>query len=149
MADVSAVNPEQFQQLPMFVPAGRLRDVGDNDAAAHFNGGESDFDDVYPYDTWERKRQEANGPDTADRGHGGARHNTPQPGSMTEHVAAHGVREPVVLHHYGSDPGEEHKPVMMDGYHRTAAAHAVNPATEVPVQHTDGSNWSVLRKGRY
>lgn len=151
------VNPNQFQQLPMFMRAGDMRQI--DGGSVHFSGSEMDQDDVYPYDTWERKRQEANAPDTATSEYGAhpdpryhpkdSRYDTPQPGSLTESVARGGVKSPVGLNFVPAAYPEEHpdevdgkgfllKPAISDGYHRVAAAAATNPDQLVPVKHAEG-----------
>jgi len=152
---VSAVNPEQFQQLPMFMRAGDLR--SEDEGKVYHHGGEVDYDDVYMHDMWTRKAQEANAPGSADRAHPdpynprASRFATPQPGSLTEHVAQHGVREPVGLEFEPAAYPDEldadevdrngllRRPTVKDGYHRVAAANAVSPDTLVPVHH--GWGW--------
>ena len=110
------------QQLQMFMPAGELR----QDDRVHF----SEIERVNPSQTceydardetegelWERKEEEAD-----ERG-------------LTGIIRAKGLMRPVTLW-AGSvpvgSPGQ-----IMDGYHRVAAAHDIDPDMEVPVEHKD------------
>lgn len=155
---MTAVNPEQFQQLSMFMRAGDMRKI--DGGSTTFTGSEMDYDDTYPYDTWERKRKEANAPGTATSEYGAhpnpaldprdSRYETPQPGSLTESVSRHGVQKPVDLNFVPAAYPEEasddevdsrgffRAPAISNGYHRVAAAAASDPDQLVPVRHAEG-----------
>ena len=116
---------QQFQQLTMFEPAGKLREGGVGKFLPADLGEVEEYDDEGEYPTgmrtetveegWEQKAEEA--------GEMG----------LTEHVAEHGVHRPVDLY-----TGNVHeKGTILNGHHRVAAAAEVSPHMEVPVNWTD------------
>jgi hypothetical protein len=109
----------------MFMPARELH----QDDRVHFSEVEqanpSTQEDVdirgeTEEELWERKAEESD-----ERG-------------LTKSIRAKGMKRPVTLWadstHYGPmrTAGQ-----IMDGYHRVAAAHDIDPDTEVPVEHKD------------
>lgn len=120
----------QFQQLPMFMTAGELRDPA---RTAHGDRREHQTSD----ELFQEKLEDS--------------HRDHQPRSISRYALhpfrpalygqienAGGVEQPVHLMH--DDPFElvrgQRLPLLADGHHRVAVAHDRNPNSLLPVHHT-------------
>lgn len=107
----------QFQQLPMFMTAGEIKDtVRPGDAEGY--DSESDM--------WSAKTDESHVEGSS------VDHSAPNRSgalSLADSVAREGVREPVGIFH------EDDGPMLGDGHHRVATAYAQGPGRYVPVEH--------------
>ena len=135
------LSTEQFHQLPMFAPAHTLKDGG---IGRHNPGDlhESTFDEgglyverlEHPHEMWDRKLEDSHG------------------SGVHELVGREGVRRPVRLN--AGLPADPTKPpsarhlsqpiergTIMDGHHRIASAHDIDPHTEVPITWSEERRW--------
>lgn len=115
---MSAVNPEQFQQLDMFRPA---RDLADPSKIQHGDAYQTKGD------TTALAEQKV-----ASAGASG----------LYKGVAHEGVKEPVGVYHLSGWPEYEgatfrNGEFLRNGHHRVFAANDIDPDSEVPIRHHD------------
>lgn len=112
---MSSSDAIQYEQLQMFMPAGKLRqDVApsDFDADVHLSG-------------WDNKLEESKRGGYFRRHHLDPHHDK----SLHESIEEEGVVQPVeVYNRYGKDR-------VYEGHHRIAASADIDPTMEVPVIH--------------
>lgn len=129
----------QFQQLPMFMPAGELRDqVTPGDIKNTDPDHLTKLGIHTSADFWDRKVSESRAPGTELGAHRDGTPRDPTRPSLANSVAASGVREPVSVWHE-----EDGSRTLWDGHHRVASAHHADPSQLVPVQHlAPETNWA-------
>lgn len=98
----------QFQQLPMFMTAGELRNPRQTTP-----GDFTRLQGPALVQAWDQKLSESGFP-------------------MRQSIAQTGVSRPVVIQH---NPRESPLPILGDGHHRVASAYAHSHKALVPVEH--------------